>query len=58
MTICKAYNELYAAVIDKKIAMKIGPAGWSPNEDKVSVGQKEWKLISSGTNYAVWEAVF
>lgn len=24
----KAYNELYAAVIDKKVAMKIGPADW------------------------------
>lgn len=24
----KAYNELYAAVIDKKVAMKIGPGDW------------------------------
>lgn len=39
-------------------AMKIGPAGWSPNEDKLDVGQREWKLLVSGFNYAVWEAVF
>ena len=24
----KAYNELYAAVIDKKVAMKMGPGDW------------------------------
>lgn len=29
----------------------------SPNGDKVDVGQKEWKLVSSGFQYAVWEAV-
>jgi hypothetical protein len=28
VTIRKAYNELYAAVIEKKVAMKIGPADW------------------------------
>jgi len=38
--------------------MKIGPANWSPNGDGVDVGQKEWKLITSGHNYAVWEAIF
>lgn len=39
-------------------AMKVGPGNWSPNDDKVDVGQKEWKLLTSGFNYAVWEAVF
>ena len=58
MTIKKAYNELYAAVVDKKIAMKIGPANWSPGSDKVDVGQKEWALLHSGPNFAIWEAVF
>lgn len=58
VAIRKAYNELYAAVIDKKVAMKIGPGDWSPNSDGVQVGQKEWKLVSSGFQYAVWEAVF
>jgi alpha-amylase len=54
----KAYNELYAAVIDKKVAMKIGPADWSPKEDKIDLGQKDWKLLHSGPNFAMWEAVF
>ncbi|PSC74900.1 glycoside hydrolase [Micractinium conductrix] len=54
----KAYGELYAAVIEKKVAMKIGPADWSPTTDKVDVGQKGWKLVHSGFQFAVWEAVF
>lgn len=51
-------QDLYAATIDKKITMKIGPASWSPGQDKVDVGQKEWKLVASGFNWAVWEAIF
>lgn len=54
----KAYGELYAAVIDKKVAMKIGAGDWSPTGDKVDVGQKQWKLVHSGFQFAVWEAVF
>jgi alpha-amylase len=54
----KAYKNVYSAVIDKKIAMKIGPGDWSPESDKVEVGQKEWKLLTSGPNFAVWGAVF
>ncbi|EFN55550.1 hypothetical protein CHLNCDRAFT_31136 [Chlorella variabilis] len=54
----KAYNELYAAVIDKKVAMKMGPADWSPTKDGVDVGQKKWQLVHSGFQFAVWEAVF
>lgn len=38
--------------------MKIGPGDWSPTLDKVDVGQKEWKLLHSGPNFATWEAVF
>lgn len=53
----KAYGDLYSAIIDKKVAMKIGPGDWSPTSDKVDVGQKEWKLLHSGPNFAVWEAV-
>ena len=29
--IVKASGDLYAAVIDDKVAMKIGPGDWSPN---------------------------
>ncbi len=44
--IVKADNDLYAAIIDKKIAMKIGPAQWSPGDG--------YKLLASGEQYAVW----
>jgi alpha-amylase len=36
----------YAAIIDDKVAMKIGPAPWSPGDG--------WQLELSGTDYAVW----
>jgi alpha-amylase len=44
--IVKADKDLYAAVIDQKIAMKIGPAEWSPGDG--------YKLLVSGNQYAVW----
>jgi alpha-amylase len=36
----------YAAIIDGKVAMKIGPAPWSPGEG--------WEVALDGPNYAVW----
>lgn len=36
----------YAAIIDDKIAMKIGPASWSPGEG--------WEVALDGQDYAVW----
>ena len=38
--------------------MKIGPGDWSPTHDKLDVGQREWKLVASGFQWAVWEAIF
>ncbi len=43
----EARGNLYAAVIDNKVAMKIGPGGWSPGAG--------WTLRTSGSNYAVWD---
>jgi alpha-amylase len=40
---------LYAAIIDGKVAMKIGPNSWSP-----PAASPAWVLKTSGTNYAVW----
>jgi hypothetical protein len=37
--------------------MQIGPGSWSPTDDKNDVGAKQWKLLHSGVNFAVWEAV-
>ncbi len=36
----------YAAIIDAKVAMKIGSGNWNPGTD--------WTLAASGNNYAVW----
>lgn len=40
-------NGKYAAIIDDKIAMKIGSASWSPGEG--------WEIALDGTDYAVWK---
>jgi len=37
---------LYAANIDGKVVVKIGPENWHPYGD--------WQLVLSGNNYAVW----
>ena len=44
--IMAADNSKYAAVIDNKLAMKIGPGTWAPGS--------EYKLLLSGTDFAVW----
>jgi alpha-amylase len=42
-------SSLYAAIIDGKVAMKIGPGSWSP-----PAASPAWVLRWSGTNAAVW----
>ncbi len=39
--------DLYAAEIDGKVAMKIGPGSWSPQGS-------DWVLTAFGNDYAVW----
>ena len=46
VTVLAADSGRYAAVIDDKLAVKIGPADWSPGSG--------WSLAASGKNYAVW----
>lgn len=36
----------YAAVIDERLAVKIGPGEWAPGAG--------WRLVASGRNFAVW----
>ncbi len=43
-------NGKYAAIIGDKIAMKIGPAAWTPG----SPGQG-WEIVVDGPDYAVWK---
>ena len=45
--IVEARSNLYAAIIDGKVAMKIGPGSWWPGYG--------WTLRTSGNDYAVWD---
>ena len=42
-----AQQGLYAAIIDDKVAVKIGPNNWSPSGG-------DWNVAASGNGYAVW----
>jgi alpha-amylase len=48
LVIQQATSNLYAAIIDNKVAVKLGPGNWSPS----GTG---WVLKASGTDYAVWD---
>ena len=46
VAIQRAEQGLYAAIVDGKVAMKIGPNDWNPGAG--------WTLRTSGNQYAVW----
>lgn len=46
--ILEANNNVYAAMIDQKVCMKIGDGDWSPRWG-------EWELATSGQAYAIWQ---
>lgn len=48
LNIVAASNNLYAAIIDNKVAMKLGSDNWSPS----GTG---WTLKLSGTGFAIWD---
>ncbi|XP_048318274.2 alpha-amylase 3, chloroplastic isoform X1 [Ziziphus jujuba] len=48
--ISKAERDVYAAIIDEKVAMKIGPGHYEPPS-----GSQKWSLVAEGTDYKVWE---
>lgn len=45
--ILEASSDLYSAIVDDKLCMKIGDGSWCPSGP-------EWKLAASGDRYAVW----
>jgi len=49
--IVKAERDVYAATIDEKVAMKIGPGNYEPPS-----GPQGWSLAVEGRDYKVWEA--
>jgi len=46
VSVQKAEGTVYAAIIDSKVAMKIGSGSWDPGYG--------WTIAASGTDYAVW----
>ncbi|MBI1746786.1 MAG: alpha-amylase [Acidobacteria bacterium] len=46
VNIVAADNQRYAAIVDGKVAVKIGPGDWSPGNG--------WRVAIDGPNYAVW----
>ncbi|KAM7252891.1 hypothetical protein ACFE04_025509 [Oxalis oulophora] len=46
--IVEAQPNLYSAIIDDKLCMKIGDGSWCPDA-------REWTLATSGDRYAVWK---
>ncbi|KAJ8760839.1 hypothetical protein K2173_021877 [Erythroxylum novogranatense] len=49
--ITKAERDVYAAIIDEKLAMKIGPGYYEPPSEP-----KKWSVALEGRDYKVWEA--
>ena len=49
--VMKAEMNVYAAIIDEKVAMKIGPGYYEPQ-----TGPQKWSLATEGKDYKVGEA--
>lgn len=49
--IIKADRDVYAAEIDEKVIMKIGPGYYEPS------GPKKWNFAFEGKDYKIWEAL-
>ncbi|CAM8912765.1 unnamed protein product [Rhodiola kirilowii] len=48
--ITKTERDVYAAIIDKKVAVKLGPGHYEPPS-----GSQKWSLSIEGRDYKVWE---
>jgi hypothetical protein len=46
----KSERDVYAAIIDGKIAMKIGPGHFEPPS-----GSQNWSSAWEGRDYKIWE---
>lgn len=49
-------RDVYAAVLDEKVAMKIGPGHYEPPHDEGS-SNNSWIVSAEGKNYKVWESI-
>ncbi|WCJ32490.1 alpha-amylase-like 3 [Euphorbia peplus] len=50
VVITKAERDVYAAIIEEKVAIKIGPGHYEPHS-----GPQQWSLALEGNDYKVWE---
>ncbi|CAA3022656.1 alpha-amylase 3, chloroplastic [Olea europaea subsp. europaea] len=48
--IMKAERDVYAAMTDEKVVMKIGPGHYEPSN-----GSRNWSLVAEGRDYKIWE---
>lgn len=51
LQITKAERDVYAAIIDEKVVVKIGPGHYEPPS-----GPQRWSQAMEGRDYKVWEA--
>ncbi|KAK0573163.1 hypothetical protein LWI29_003824 [Acer saccharum] len=49
--ITKAERDVYAAIVDQKVAVKIGPGHYDPPS-----GTQRWSSVLEGKDYKVWES--
>ena len=54
IVVLRAAADVYAAIVDGKIVVKIGGGNYSPNSVKLE--NKQWERVVSGQNFAVWKA--
>jgi hypothetical protein len=38
--------------------LQVGYGNWSPRQNNVDIGQRDWGLAHSGPNFAIWEGIF
>ena len=55
MEILHADAALYAALVDGKVAVKLGPGSWSPSDAGLPLadGCADWALVTCGNEFAV-----
>ena len=46
----RAESGLYAAIINHKVAIKMGPTSWKPD-----TADGTWELVMNGQDFAIWE---
>jgi len=54
IVVLRAAADVYAAIVDGKVVVKIGGGDYSPNSVKLE--NKHWERACSGHNFAVWRA--